>query len=118
MAGIVFLRTHNLKMIVDFYVNKINASIWLEQEGCTILKHGNFLFGFCEREGDLGHGWLLTFFYKHQKSVDDMYNLLKDTAVSKPEKNEKYNLYQFFAKDPEDRDLEFQVFLNDIDFEW
>ena len=118
MAGIVFLKTNKLKEIVDFYINEIGAKIWVDQGDCVILKHGNFIFGFCEREGDITKGWLLTFFYQTKEEVDQMYTKLKHRADSKPKKSEKYKIYQFYAKDPENRPLEFQVFLNDIDFDW
>jgi hypothetical protein len=64
MAGIVFLQTNNLQKIVDFY-KSIGSKIWLDQGDFVILRRDNFLFGFCEREGDITKGWLLTFFYIH-----------------------------------------------------
>ena len=118
MAGIVFLKTNKLEEIVDFYTNEIGAKIWVDQGDCVILKHGNFIFGFCERDGEITKGWLLTFFYQTKEEVDLMYAKLKRRADSKPKTNEKYNIYNFFAKDPENRPLEFQVFMNDIDFDW
>ena len=118
MAGIVFLKTNNLQKIVEFY-KSIGSKIWLDQGDCVILKHDNFLFGFCEREGDATDCcWLLTFFYPTPAEVDAIYEKMKDRVVTKPLKNDKYNIYQFFAKDPEGRGLEFQAFLHEIDFNW
>ena len=116
MAGIVFLKTNNLQKTTDFYLT-IGAQIWIDQGNCIIFKHDNFLFGFCERENTTV-GWLLTFFYKTKAEVDEMYTKLIERAISKPVLNEKYHIYQFFAKDHEGRDLEFQAFLHDIDFDW
>lgn len=118
MAGIVFLRTNNLKKIIEFYYDIIGATVWIDQQDCVIFKHDNFLFGFCQREGDIGTGWLLTFFYQTMTEVDEIYNKVKDLAITKPIKNDKYKIYQFFAKDPEGRELEFQTFLHEIDFDW
>ena len=117
MAGIVFLKTDNLRKMVEFY-KSIGSKVWLDQGDCVILKHDNFLFGFCERGGEITKGWLLTFFYKTSQEVDALYEKMKDLAETKPQKNDKYNIYRFFSKDPEGRDLEFQTFLHDIEFNW
>jgi hypothetical protein len=117
VAGIVFLKTVNLEKIKEFYMDKLGATIWVDQQDCIIFKHDNFLFGFCER-GEVNPGWLLTFFYRSATEVDEIYEKVKDLATTKPEKSEKYQIYQFYAKDPEGRDLEFQAFLHEIDFNW
>jgi hypothetical protein len=117
MAGILFQTTKNLSKIIDFYTTKIKAKIWIKQNDCIILKHDNFLLGFCQRE-KISTGCLITFFYQTKQEVDTMFQILKDHAVTTPTKNTKYNIYQFFAKDPEDRDLEFQAFFHEIDFDW
>jgi len=44
-----------------------------------------------------------------------MYDRLDDRAHGSPEVNEQYDIYQFFADDPEGRTLEFQTFLHPID---
>ena len=118
MAGIVFLRTNDLKKIKEFYTDVLSATIWIDQQDCVIFKHDNLLFGFCQREGKIGTGWLLTFFYQTTEEVDTIYERIKPQAASIPSKNDRYNIYQFFAKDPEGRDLEFQTFLHEIDFDW
>ncbi|MFX0123287.1 MAG: VOC family protein [Candidatus Hodarchaeota archaeon] len=117
MAGIVFLKTNDLEKIKEFYLDKIGATVWVNQKDCVILKHDNFLFGFCER-GETDRGWLLTFFFRTMNEVDNIYAKIKDLAVTKPVKNDRYQIYQFFAKDLEGRDLEFQAFLHKIDFKW
>ncbi|MFX0170678.1 MAG: hypothetical protein ACFE9L_02030 [Candidatus Hodarchaeota archaeon] len=50
--------------------------------------------------------------------MDEIYERFGDHAITAPIENEKYNIYQFYAKDPEERDLEFQAFLHQIDFDW
>lgn len=118
MAGIVFLKTTNLEKIKAFYTDIIGVTVWIDQEDCVIFKHDNFLLGFCQREGDIGTGWLLTFFYRTMTEVDEIYAKIKEFSVTEPQKNDKYKIYQFFAKDPEGRDLEFQAFLHKLDFNW
>ena len=118
MAGIVFLKTKNLEGMKSFY-SKIGAKVWIDQTDCIIFKHDNFLFGFCERDG-ISTGWLLTFFFKTKADVDDMYKTLNVSGmnINPPALNTKYNIYHFFTKDPEGRDIEFQVFLDEIDYDW
>ncbi|MHA1616793.1 MAG: nitroreductase family protein [Candidatus Njordarchaeales archaeon] len=114
MAGIIFFRTKNLSEIKNFYLNKIGMSVWLEQKDCTILRHGNLLLGFCERE-EADTSGIITFFYREKSLVDEMYKKLKEIAITEPKINEKYRIYHFFAKDPEGRTIEFQTFLHDTE---
>jgi hypothetical protein len=44
-----------------------------------------------------------------------MYDQLKQISTSEPAVNEKYQIYNFFTKDPEGRTLEFQAFLHPIE---
>lgn len=113
MSGIIFFRTENLEEITRFYCEKIGAELWLDQGGCVILTHGNLLVGFCERETADTQG-VITFFYDTKEDVDRMYSKLEDLAQSEPTKNEQYRIYQFFAKDPEGRTVEFQSFLHPV----
>jgi hypothetical protein len=114
LAGIVFFRTVMLEEIVDFYVNEIGMHLWLEQEDCTILSHGNLLLGFCHRDMVEIDG-TITFFYPTEDDVDTMYKLLGQIATSEPVLNDRYQIYQFFAEDPEGRSLEFQAFLHPVE---
>lgn len=88
--------------------------VWLEQEDCIILSHGNLLLGFCDRESPEING-MITFFYPSKEDVDAMYEMLSHIATSEPKENEKYEIYQFFAQDPEGRVIEFQAFLHPIE---
>jgi len=114
LAGIVFFRTTMLQEIVEFYVSDIGMHVWLEQDDCIILSHGNLLLGFCHRETPEVDG-MITFFYPAKEDVDAMYGMLSQIATSQPALNEKYQIYQFFAQDPEGRALEFQAFLHPIE---
>jgi len=113
MSGILFLRTHRLRQLVQFYVERIGCEIWQDQTDCVILSHDNFLFGFCERE-TIQADAMLTFFYESRAEVDTMYDQFKDTAQAPPQMHEKYGIYQFFATDPDGRTLEFQWFAQPV----
>ncbi len=103
-----------LQEIVEFYVSEVGMYVWLEQEDCVILSHGNMLLGFCYRDSSEVDG-MITFFYPAKEDVDAMYELLSHITSSEPAENEKYEIYQFFAQDPEGRTLEFQTFLHPIE---
>jgi len=114
MSGIVFFGTERLEAVVDFYVERIGASVWLEQPDCTILEYDNLLVGFCDREPADTDG-IVTFVYDDREAVDGVYDRLSDVAVDEPRENERYRIYQFFAEDPEGRSVEFQTFLHRTD---
>lgn len=115
ISGIVFFKTKKLKELQEFYIKRVGAALWMDQGGCIILKFGNMLFGFCQRDSaDLDA--LITFFYEKKEDVDKAYIAFKDTAQSAPKMNKKYNIYHFFAKDPEGRNIEFQWFAGSIDW--
>lgn len=87
--------------------------LWLEQADCIILKHGNLLLGFCQREEPDTQG-IITFVYENTDQVYNMYKKFRAEAMAEPVVNEKYNIYHFFAKDPEGRLVEFQNFLQQV----
>ena len=111
MSGIIFFKTTNLTSLADFYTSQLNMTVWLQQAECVILKHGNLLLGFCHREAAETAG-MITLFYDTQADVDAMYQRMQSQALGEPVVNETYNIYQFFATDPEGRMLEFQAFLH------
>jgi len=112
MAGIVFYATEDLDAVERFYRQRMEMELWLDQGGCVILSHGNLLLGFCGKERAEKEG-IITFFYEKREAVDSMYDELREVALCEPRENEKYNIYQFFAEDPEGRKLECQYFLDD-----
>ncbi|MHA2294567.1 MAG: nitroreductase family protein [Candidatus Hodarchaeales archaeon] len=114
MAGIIFFKTNDLEMIKEFYTSVLEMSIWLDQGDCCILKNGNLLLGFCTHE-EIDTSGMITFFYPSRDEVDAMYTKLQKRALQEPVENEKFKIYQFFAKDPEGRMLEFQCFLHPLD---
>ncbi|QZP38729.1 VOC family protein [Halobaculum magnesiiphilum] len=134
--GIVFFRTTSRERVVDWYRETVGCAVWLEQPGCTILERGDFRFGFCDAggdgddasdggadAGDAGGGdadaateteSILTFVYPDRDGVDRMHDRVGDAAREEPHVNERYDIYQFFAADPDGRTVEFQTFLHDL----
>lgn len=109
MSGIIFFSTGAKEEISSFYRDHLGFSTWLEQDGCTILKHDNLLLGFCDGENPETEG-VITLVYEDRAAVDEMHSTLSEIARDTPEYNEAYDIYQFFADDPEGRTLEFQTF--------
>ncbi|AFZ74477.1 VOC family protein [Natronobacterium gregoryi] len=108
MDGIVFFGTERHDEVVNFY-RELGANVWLEQPDCTILEAGSFRFGFCERDSADTEG-IVTFVFDDRDGVDEAYTALSELADEEPRLNETYEIYQFFASDPEGRTVEFQCF--------
>jgi len=113
MTGIVFFGTERLDEVVEFYTETVGADVWLEQPDCTVLEHGDFRFGFCERAETEDCG-TVTFVYDDREAVDEMHAAVGDAARERPHENERYRIYQFFADDPDGRTAEFQTFLHEV----
>ena len=112
LTGVVFFKTLRLDVITAFYIDRVGAELWMDQSDCRIFRHGRFLFGFCEREQAETDG-ILTFVYPDRDGVDRMYEIFAEEALEPPRDNPRYPIYNFFARDPEDRLIEFQVFTGD-----
>jgi catechol 2,3-dioxygenase-like lactoylglutathione lyase family enzyme len=113
MAGIIFLRTARFEEVRAFYTETIGMSVWLEQPDVAILRHGNMLIGF-HRQPEADLDGLITFFYETRDEVDQMHARLRGVAAGAPKENPKYQIYHFFARDPEGRKIEFQQFLHEV----
>jgi len=110
MSGIVFFRTEHRDDVTEFYTDRLGFDRWLEQEGgCTILQHGNLLVGFCDAPATETDG-IVTVVLEDDAAVDALYQELSDVAHGPPEVNEDFDIYQFFAEDPDGRTLEVQTF--------
>jgi hypothetical protein len=111
-SGIVFFATQQHDAVVEFYREVVGAETWLEQPDCTILRYGEFKFGFCDRDRTDDCG-IVTFLFDDRAGVDAMHERVGDAARGPPEDNERYRVYQFFADDPDGRTAEFQTFLHE-----
>ena len=112
LSGVVFFKTVHLDEITRFYIDRVGAELWMDQVDCRIFRHGRFLFGFCRREESETCG-ILTFVYPDREGVDRMYRAFEREALDPPCDNPRYPIYNFFARDPEGRMIEFQVFTSD-----
>ena len=115
MNGIIFFATKMLDDLTEFYVDTVGCEIWLKQADCTVLKFGNLVFGFCNRDIAETSG-IICFVLDSRIEVDDYFTKFKSIADNDPVYNEKYKIYHFFATDPEGRKIEFQSFEHDIEF--
>ena len=107
--------------MVEFYRSKMGMTVWLEQPNITILAFGNLLIGWHQMAvaepdpSDPDINVIYTFVYPTKEEVDQLYTRFQaSTADGPPRVNARYNIYQFFAKDPEGRTLEFQAFLHPV----
>lgn len=114
MTGIVFFGSEAYESVASFYVDAVDATVWLEQSACTILRYDTFLFGFCESDTAETQG-TLTFVTEDRAGVDAYYDRLVDQAREAPTENEAYDIYHFFAEDPEGRTMEFQTFCHETE---
>ena len=116
MAGIVFYRTEQLVGVTDFYLHEVGCELWMDQGDCRILRHGAFLFGFCQRPGEKAETCgILTFVYADRDSVDRAWEAHQVRALAPPREHPDYPIYNFFARDPEGRLIEFQAFTGEVD---
>lgn len=115
MAGLIFIKTANFNETVEFYTKTLKFELWLKQPDIWILKHGNFLVGFQDSD-EISMAPLMTLFYSTNEEVDEMHELLASMGltITEPKENKTYRIYNFFAKDPEGRQLEFQKFLHEL----
>jgi hypothetical protein len=114
MTGVVFFNTLELEDLTEFYTQRVGAELWMDQVDCRIFRHGQFLFGFCQREESETCG-ILTFVYPDREGVDRMFERFRDEALDAPRDNPRYPIYNFFARDPEGRLIEFQMFTGEVD---
>ncbi|QSG14953.1 VOC family protein [Halapricum desulfuricans] len=111
MSGIVFFGTDRHDAVVDFYTERLDFDVWLEQPACTILRHGTLLVGFCQRE-ETETGGIVTVVLDDRDAVDEWYDRLTDVAEGPPTENTEYRIYNFFGTDPDGRSFEVQTFLH------
>lgn len=114
MLGIVFFGSDDYESIASFYIEEVGARVWLEQPSCTILRYDTLLFGFCESDETETDG-VLTFVTESRAGVDEFYERFAQRARGEPSVNETFDIYQFFADDPDGRTMEFQTFLHETD---
>ncbi|WP_440990141.1 VOC family protein [Haloarchaeobius baliensis] len=114
MSGLVFFGSESYEETAAFYVEEVGAEVWLEQSACTILQYDNLLFGFCDADETETQG-VLTFVTEDREGVDAFYDRFADRARDEPSVTEAFDIYNFFATDPDGRTMEFQTFLHETE---
>ena len=114
---VTFLYTADLAATADFYENQLGLPLVLDQGACRIYRVADHAFvGFC-RHSSAGSalsptGVVLTFV---TEDVDGWYERLRAQGVpfeKPPARNETYNIYHCFLRDPNGYLLEVQRFLD------
>ena len=115
-GNISFFGTNNLEKTDEFYKNFFDLKIYKDQGKCKIYKiPGAGMIAFCEHMEFLTNNKspIITFL---TENVDEIYEKFKNMGgielTTKPIKNKDFNIYQFFAKDPNGYTLEIQKFLD------
>ncbi len=119
-SSITFCYTDNLTRTSQWYEDVLGLSLAIDQGNCRIYHiTGKGFIGFCERKAvSINHDDLILTFVTDD--VDGWYQRLKEhnaIVVGKPEINEPYNVYHFFARDPNGYRIEIQQFLSPSDRE-
>ncbi len=116
-GSIIFFGCRDLDSIRNFYGGVLDFDLYKDQGSCLIYKlpGGNYL-GYCQHleKKAADRSPIITLLCETQKEVDEFYHYFKnaDRPTDQPPKvNEKFNLYHFFARDPEGYTLEIQCFL-------
>ena len=114
---ITFLYTHDLDASARFYEDKLGLELWLDQGSCRIYHvTGSGYIGLCqtERSSTLQTGKQPgVIFTLVTQQVNEWYEYLKERGVEfekPPSKNELYNIYHCFLRDPNGYLIEIQRF--------
>ncbi len=114
---VMFLPTDNQQKIIDFYEGILGLELVRDQTLCRIYKTGpSSYLGFCDRGYSIPTDYRVVITLLID-DVDGVYKLLKDQGVvteSVPALSERFNVYQFFVKDPNGYLLEIQRFMEPL----
>lgn len=114
-SQITFVPVADLARSVDFYEQVLLLRPVLDQGGIKIFAvAGGGFIGLCESDGPLAADdrLILTFV---TDEVDAWHTRLESQGVATdgaPRENERYQIYHFFARDPDGYRLEIQRFLH------
>ena len=112
---VTFLRCADLAVSDAFYGGLLGLPLVLDQGACRIYRAaGEAFVGLCTGiDGETpGAGVILTFV---TDDVDGWYERLNAARIQTrgaPARNATYNIYNFFAEDPDGHVIEFQRFLD------
>ena len=113
-STVTFLKTHDLERTTRYYTEALGFRLVLDQGACRIfaIRPGAYL-GFCLTEEPTGSDEVIVTLV-----VEDVDSACADLEKSgeqieiRPRFNPRYNIYQFFARDPNGYLIEVQRFLD------
>ena len=111
-SQITFLRTQDLQRSARFYEEQLGLTLALDQGSCRIYKvQGAAFIGLCSSDGPPKTESVI--FTLVTPDVDGWHQRLHEAGVpvdGPPRYNEKYQITQFFACDPDGYQIEIQRF--------
>lgn len=115
-GNISFYGTNDLEKTDKFYKKFFGLEVYKDQGKCKIYKiQGAGMIAFCEHMEVLTNDKspIITFLTEQVDETYEKFNNMDGIKIeSKPVKNNNFNIYQFFAKDPNGYTLEIQKFLD------
>ncbi len=114
-SQITFIYTDSLQQTAAWYERLFGWELAVDQGRCRIYRvAGQSFVGICERSSvGINHDDVILTFVTDD--VDGWYERLHSQGVitvARPEVNEQYGIYHFFARDPNGYRLEIQRFLS------
>ena len=115
---VAFYPCSDLAASRDFYERDLGLQLARDQGSCLIFKVTALGYiGFCQHEGELPQhdGLILTFV---SEAVDEVYKRFKSLNIeteAPPKLNEAFQIYHFFARDPDGYRVEVQRFLERLE---
>jgi catechol 2,3-dioxygenase-like lactoylglutathione lyase family enzyme len=114
---VTFLPTDSHQKVIDFYEGVLGLALVRDQRLCRIYKTGPMSYlGFCERGYTIPTDFRVVITLLID-DVDGVYKLLQSRGIAtegKPELSERFNVYQFFVRDPNGYLVEIQRFLEPL----
>lgn len=109
--GVTFIYCKDMAETTRFYEELIGLPRVLDQTGCRLWRvSADTFLGACERPVEARDGLTLTFV---TEDVDGVCARLRERGVAfekEPQKNEEYNIYHAFLRDPSGYLVEIQRF--------
>ncbi len=112
---VTFLYVRNLEQSANFYAETLGLEQVLDQGGCRIFRvAGEAFLGICghPEHKTAPKGFAFTFVTPQVDAWHDRLAAKGVTIEAPPEENERFRIYNFFARDPDGYLLEFQRFLD------
>lgn len=112
---VTFVYGADLERSRRFYAEVLGLEEVLDQGACRIFRvAGEAFLGICTdaKRQAAAEGVTLTFVTPEVDAWHEHLRRQGATIVSAPAKNERFNIYNFFARDPDGALLEFQRFLD------